>query len=855
MPKAVDDGQVRQVVALPAIESSLDRANTRLRLRQDLCEVACRTAVEQNGVRLAWVGVYRPALDRVEPAASHGADSGFVESIWMGLRDPEVDRGPVARAMRSGAPVIANDLLADEGFQYKVAAQLRGLRACAAFPLRLGDDTIGVLATYADTVGFFTDGAAAVLTSIAERLQSAVVSLGHDLPWPTGDEGHRNGEDRIRLFHRLAEVLREGSDPDQVLRRATRLLGEHFRCSVAYADVAPDGDSFAIPYDYVVDGPSRVGHARMSDYGPRIAGLFRSGDAPVVIEDAEALEPEEAEALRARGIRSFVCFTLVRQGGCRAMMSVHQPTPRVWKPNELRVIHTFVERCWATIEQRAVEAKLRNNEALLRIAGRAARIGGYDIEVATGHVTWSDEACAIHEVPAGTTPTMAQAATVVAPEHRARVEAAFVACASGGPPVDVETQAITATGKRIWMRIFGHAVFDRTGALERLQGAVQDISDRRQLEEQVRQAQKMEAIGQLAGGIAHDLNNILSVILTYTEIISDDLEPGGHLRDDLDEIRRASQRAAELTRQLLAFGRQQMLQPRIVDLGAIASGLGNMLGRLLGADVELVLRLGAVDKVRADPGQIEQVIMNLVVNARDAMPEGGTLTVEVANTLDGAVGASGRFVMLAVSDSGDGIAPEIRDRIFEPFFTTKAMGKGTGLGLSTVHGIVTQSGGHVVLESELGHGTTFRVYLPRVDDPDEPIVEPALPLTARAAGETVLVVEDDPQVRVVVGTILERSGYRVLSAHSGTDALRLAAEPDATVDLVLTDLVMPRMSGREVAQRLASLYPAAKVLFMSGYTQDAAMRVGVVDRGIAFLAKPITPDTLLRKVREVLDSR
>ncbi|MGO8997866.1 MAG: PAS domain S-box protein [Polyangiaceae bacterium] len=388
-----------------------------------------------------------------------------------------------------------------------------------------------------------------------------------------------------------------------------------------------------------------------------------------------------------------------------------------------------------------------------------------------------------------------------------------------------------------------------------------DISERKRMEEQVRQAQKMDAIGSLAGGIAHDFNNLLSVILSYSSMLADDLKAEDPMRGDLEEISAAGTRAAVLTRQLLAFGRQQILQPRTIDLNGVIEGSVKMLRRVVGEDIELTVTRGAIGKVSADPGQVEQVLMNLVVNARDAMPKGGKLTIETANVqLDSIYAAShagvepGAFVMFAVTDTGSGMDAETRARIFEPFFTTKEVGKGTGLGLSTVFGIVRQSGGHVWVYSELGHGTTFKVYFPQAGLGGEVAREVVHEPQTRRGSETVLLVEDEAPVRALVCAILERSGYHVLEAQNGGDALLLCEQHKATIHLLLTDVVMPRMSGRKLAERLRPLRPDMKVLYMSGYTDDAVVRHGVLDSDVAFLQKPVTPETLTRKLREVLDA-
>jgi two-component system, cell cycle sensor histidine kinase and response regulator CckA len=388
-----------------------------------------------------------------------------------------------------------------------------------------------------------------------------------------------------------------------------------------------------------------------------------------------------------------------------------------------------------------------------------------------------------------------------------------------------------------------------------------DVTERLRLEEQLRQAQKMEAVGRLAGGVAHDFNNVLSVILSYAEMLLTDIKPGDPVRADIEEIHKAGKRATDLTRQLLMFSRQQVLAPKVLDLNDVLTSMDKMLQRILGADVDLVsLPTQPLGRVRADPSSLEQVIMNLVVNARDAMPTGGKLTMETANVVLDEVYAQahlgvkpGRHVMLAVTDTGTGIEKATLTRIFEPFFTTKEQGKGTGLGLSTVFGVVQQSGGSVWVYSEVGKGTTFKVYLPRVDAAVETVGQSVAPTTL-GGSETILLVEDDDQVRIVAQGILRRSGYHVIDARNAGEALLQSEKHPGTIHLLLSDVVMPQVSGPELAKRLASVRPDMKVLCMSGYTDDSIVRHGVLEAQIAFLQKPITPEALTRKVREVLDA-
>jgi two-component system cell cycle sensor histidine kinase/response regulator CckA len=388
-----------------------------------------------------------------------------------------------------------------------------------------------------------------------------------------------------------------------------------------------------------------------------------------------------------------------------------------------------------------------------------------------------------------------------------------------------------------------------------------DLTERQQLETQLRVAQKMEGIGRLAGGIAHDFNNLLTAILGYAELMESQLEDES-LKSELREIRLAGERAAALTRQLLAFSRKQVLQPRILNLNAVVSEMEKLLRRLIGEDVELTTRLDpALESVKADPGQLEQVLMNLAVNARDAMPEGGTLTIETANTvLDAGFttahpGArSGEYAILTVADTGIGMSDEVRSHAFEPFFTTKEHGKGTGLGLATAYGIVKQSDGYITVDSEPGRGTTFRIYFPRATGPATASERGERSALSPRGTETILLVEDESGVRRLSRTILEAQGYIVLEAAAGDEALEVARSHAREIQLVATDVVMPGMSGRELWDRLKTLRPDSRVLFMSGYTDDAIARHGVLEPGIAFLQKPFTPFSLAQKVREVLDA-
>ena len=389
-----------------------------------------------------------------------------------------------------------------------------------------------------------------------------------------------------------------------------------------------------------------------------------------------------------------------------------------------------------------------------------------------------------------------------------------------------------------------------------------DVTERKRLEQQFYQAQKMEAVGRLAGGIAHDFNNLLTAILASTDLLLEVLPTGHAGREEAEETRAAALRAADLTRQLLAFSRQQVLAPRILDVNEVVANMDKLLRRLLGETVDLRTVLAPdLGAVRADPGQLEQIIANLAVNARDAMPQGGKLTIETASveldavyTEEHAVVEPGSYVMLAVTDTGGGMDAATQARMFEPFFTTKPKGKGTGLGLATVYGIVKQSGGYIWAYSEAGRGTTFKIYLPRVDAAVEPAPPSPAATAALGGSETVLLVEDQEQVRDLIRRLLQARGYRVLVAASGLEALRLAEHHPGPIHLLVADVVMPGMTGREVGLLLTPTRPQMRALYLSGYPDESVVHGGVLAPGMAFLQKPFTADAFARKVREVLDA-
>jgi two-component system, cell cycle sensor histidine kinase and response regulator CckA len=673
------------------------------------------------------------------------------------------------------------------------------------------------------------------LAAIVESTDDAILGLSLDNVITSWNQGaHRIfGYDAEEMVGRpLSGFIPKGAEIDEALVKEAVVRGEVKRFETVRTRKDGRNISISVTVSPIRDPSGRV--VAISRLARDMTERNRDQDALEKSREATVAATHELEALKQRRVEN-------------ALRESETRFQRLDESGIIGIIHTDVDG-------NILEA----NDAYLKM------IGYTRADLLRGAIRWTE---------------------LTPPEFRQRNDRAIDLLKASGVAPPWETESFRKDGSRVSILV-GVATLEYPRCI----AFVADLTQRKQAEvensqlaaaakneqaarvraesalqkteEQFRQAQKMEAVGRLAGGIAHDFNNLLTVILSYSALILGDINADSAIRESVEEIRKAGKRAAELTRQLLMFSRQQVLEPAVLDLNDLLTGMAKMLHRLVGEDVELVSIAGtSLGHVRADPGSIEQLVMNLVVNARDAMPTGGKLTIETANVnLDDAYAEEhlgvrpGQYVVTSVSDTGTGIDKATQARIFEPFFTTKDKAKGTGLGLSTVFGIVQQSGGSIWVDSEPGKGATFKVYLPRVDDAVE-VRHPALAPTMLRGAETILLVEDEEQVRAVTRGILKRQGYSVIEARNGTEALAACQQHSGGIDLLLTDVVMPLMSGPELARRLATARPAMKILCMSGYMDDAVLRHGALEAGIAFMQKPFTPDMLTAKIRDVLDAR
>jgi two-component system, cell cycle sensor histidine kinase and response regulator CckA len=599
----------------------------------------------------------------------------------------------------------------------------------------------------------------------------------------------------------------------------------------------------------------------MNSAGARVFGL--SIDQVLGKDDAELFDPGAGRAIMERDravLRSGGAQTYEEPAIAGGVTRTYLATKAPYRDPGGRVIG-LLGICRDISDRKLAEEQMRQSEQKLRIHFEHTPLAVVQWDMQFRVADWNPSAERIfgysREEALGQ-----HGSFIVPPNFRSQVDQVWGTLLKQSGGTRNANDNLTKDGRTISCEWYNTPLVDDSGRIFGVASLVQDVTERVALEERLRQSQKMEAVGRLAGGVAHDFNNLLTIILGYSQILADGVPAGSRLADSTAQIKSAADKASGITRQLLAFSRKTVLSPQVINLNDVMLNLDSLLRRLIGEDIE-VLTAPARDlgSVKADPGQIEQVIMNLALNSRDAMPHGGKLTLETANArLDESYAQAhqpavpGRYVMLAVSDTGQGMTPETQARIFEPFYTTKEVGKGTGLGLSMVYGIVKQSGGYIWVYSEPGRGTTFKIYLPRVDQPAQTASTEGRPRNLQRGTETILLVEDDSQLRQLSSSVLAHCGYKMLVASTPEEGLAICKANHRDIHLLVTDVVMPRMNGRQLADQVTQIAPKVKVLYISGYTNNAIVHYGVLDPGLWFLPKPFTLSALMAKVREVLDS-
>jgi PAS domain S-box-containing protein len=671
-------------------------------------------------------------------------------------------------------------------------------------------------------------------------------------------------ERQQRAAAELGRYALDGSPVDDLLERSVATLREVL--GVEYAKVlelSSDGRTLRLRAG-VGWHPGTVGHA-LVDAGDRgsQAGYTLVVSGPVIVVDfAEERRFTAPSLLVEHGVASGISVTIPGKDRPIGVLGVHSVRPQRFTDDDADFVLMVANIVASAIARENADGELRRSEVRYRSLVDGAALGIYRSSVDGRFVQVNPALAAMLGYGSESELLALDKITAVYadPAARHRLIARYSQGDEGDRIEGIEVLWRRKDGKPITVRLSGRMLRE-DGVLTGFEMIVEDVTQRRALEDQLRQAQKMEAVGRLAGGVAHDFNNLLTVIIIEAEMAQDDAVAGRDVRASLGAIRRASESAMVLTRQLLTFSRRQVVDPKVFAINDFVAEMDRMMRRLIGEDVEVVVKLAPdAGCVKVDRGQLEQVLVNLAVNARDAMPEGGRLLIETANAaVDAAAAAThggmppGEYLVVTVSDTGTGMSQDVKSRVFEPFFTTKAEGKGTGLGLATSYAIIKQCRGHIAIYSEPGLGTTMRIYLPRVHERDSGVAPVGTP--SPRGSETILLVEDDAALRTVTGRILSAYGYSVLQAGGGEEALRLlSAPPQVPVQLLMTDVVMPVMGGGELAKRVREARPGIKVLFTSGYSDEVMLRQLLREPEVALLQKPFTPETLTRKVRAVLDA-
>ncbi len=828
----------RALRALSACNQALAQAGSEQELLDQICDVIVRL----GAYRLAWIGYAQAdAQKTVRPMAHAGYEGGYLSEIVVTWSEAESGRGPVGVAIRENQLCVIADTESDGRFApWRAAALQRGYAAMITLPLRVAGSCFGALAIYSEQKGSFESSEVELLSEMANNLAYGITSIRSQEEGKRATAALREAEAKYRQLVEQVPAISYVAEAGvqgrflYVSPQAQTILG--YRPEDCLADprfwwdhLNPEDHPVAMLEDSWEEGrPFQVEYRMRRQDGQEVwlrdeAVIVRDPDTGrrltrgLLIDITERKRAEEA--LRESEVRYRAFVEQSSEGIFR--MEYNPPVPCDLPIDE--------QLAWGRQHGYMAEC----NDAMAKMYGRASAqdLIGKPL---------SDFLVLDHPI------------TRQFMENFIR---------SGYRSTDQESQEADFQGqKRIFRNTMIGMVVD--GHWLRTWGITRDVTEQIRLEEQLRNAQQLEAIGRLAGGVAHDFNNILSIIMGHGELLLATTGGDERARNGLEQIRRAASRAASLTQQLLAFSRKQVLQPKVLDLNEAVADVQKMLARVIGEDIELIAKLHpSLVAVKADPGQVEQVLMNLAVNARDAMPQGGKLVMETSNEEIGAERgrdlelAAGRYAMLKVTDTGHGMDAGTLVHIFEPFFTTKTIGKGTGLGLATVYGIVKQSGGSVQVESEVGRGSEFRIYLPAAEGSTRKPPTPTASEKVAGGTETILLVEDEADLRELARIFLEGYGYKVLAASGAEQAIQVAEVFAGAIDLLLTDVIMPGISGRQLAERVLGKRPQTKIVYMTGYTDDMVMQHKVLEPGVKLLQKPFSRVDLALKVRSTLDGK
>ncbi len=865
---------IEQLNRALGVLSDINQTIVRVKDSQAMLEAACRIAVGTGKFRMAWIGMIDSPTQTLKPIASSGMVDGYLDHLWIELDDPTTIGGPAAQSILNGKHAICNDIQHDPHYlPWRDAALQRGYGSSGGFPLTVDGNVVGVFNLYASEPGFFTQDELAVL-------DEAAMDISFALEVNLREEERRKAEAHVRQLGRVYSVL---SDINQTIVRekdSQAMLEAACRIAVDKGEFRMAWIGMADPETHVLKPVASSG--TVGGYLERVkidlggtgtatgpaALCFHSGEREICNDiEHELYRPWKDYALQI-GYRSLAVFPLRCEGKTVGVFSIYANDLAFFDEEEIKLLDELAMDISFALEvnrhdedRRKADEELLRRTALFEAQVDSALDGVLVVDGAGKKILQNQRLNDLMKIPpeiAGN-PDDAQQRQFVSTLMKNPDQFLEKVDYLNSHPEEVSRDEIELQGGKILER-YSSPVKDKANRYYGRIWTFRDITERRQLEEQFRQAQKMEAVGQLSGGIAHDFNNLLTVILGCAEFISQDAKENTRMSKMAEMILGAARRGAELTHRMLAFARRQTLQPAPVNVNRLLMEMEGLLRRTLSAEIDLEVARGGEDCVAvADPGQLESALLNLCLNARDAMPAGGKLTIETCRTaLDAGYAAEnpdtqpGEYILLAVSDSGHGISPEIMDRVFDPFFTTKDVGKGSGLGLSMVYGFVKQSKGHVKIYSEPGHGTSVKLYLPVADDSSE-VPEQYPEASAGLHGsEVILVAEDNDEVREFAKAQLEFLGYRVLEAANGAGALTVLRD-HAEIDLLFTDMVMPGgMSGHELAQVACRLRPTLKVLYCSGYAENAQIHEGLPLRGVEFLNKPYTRLELARRIRRVL---